>query len=101
MGDPERNESALRRVFGRVYAHKENIPAHTMVTQVHSPDDEYLTFRGAENFHEFLNRGLLVSDKTETEPEFHDLKNLQPKTLIRILGLKHPALKHSVSFTKR
>lgn len=101
MGSPERNEAVLREIFERVYANKERIPSHTMVTQVHSPNDEYLTFRGAEKFHEFLSRGLLVSDETETEPEFHDLKALKPQTLIRLLALKYPTSKHSVTFSKK
>lgn len=101
MGSPERNEVALRKIFECVYASKDTISPHTMVTQVHSPLDEYLTFRGAEKFHEFLNRGLLISDETETTPEFHDLKALQPQTLIRLLALEHPESKHSVVFSKK
>lgn len=101
MGSPIQNESALRKIFERVYTHKEIIPSHTMATQVHAPNDEYLTFKGAEKFHEFLNRGLLISDATQTQPEFHDLKNLQPETLVRLLALHYPKAKHSAVFSRQ
>lgn len=101
LGDPAKNEQQLRIIFERVYANRNTVPKNTMVTVVHSPNDEYLTIEGSEKLQEFLERGLHISDRTEFESEFHDLKNLQPQTLVRLLGMYYPKSKHSVEFNKK
>lgn len=98
MGDPEQSEKMIRGIFNEVY--KNGVPEHIMVTQVQSPHDEYVTESGAKKFQEFLGRGLRIIDETQFEDEFHDLKNLQPETLVRFLTMYYPKAKRSWAVRK-
>ncbi len=75
-----------------------------MVTQVNSPDDEYIPPSAAKKFHNFLGRGLKITDETQSQSdgsEFHDLKNLRPETLIRLLKMHYPKAKHSATMRSK
>jgi pimeloyl-ACP methyl ester carboxylesterase len=101
MEDTDTTIKSLPQVFDTVW--QNGVPDHIMVTQITSPKDEYITSAGAEKFQEFLGRGLNIIDQTQFEPEYHDLKNLRSKTLIRLLDPTHchPKTRHSVIVQRR
>lgn len=99
MGDPEANVALVNAIHERV--RREGLPEHVMVTLINSPDDEYIPLTGAKRFQDLLGRGLRVIDETQSEPEFHDLKNLQPETLLRLAEMHYPQAKHAVTFREK
>lgn len=99
MGDAEENTKLVQQIFDEV--HKNGIPDNIMVTQVNSPQDEYIPISSAKKFQDFLGRGLSIVDQTQFEADFHDLKNLQPETLLRLLKMHYPKSRHSVTVNQR
>lgn len=99
MGDAEENSRLTQQISAEIYKHK--IPDHIMVVQVNSPQDEYIPISWAKEFQDFLGRGLNITDKTQFETDFHDLKNLQPATLLRLLKIRQPKSRHTATVSKR
>lgn len=99
MGGPEKNIEQVKTLHDRVL--QDGLPEETMVTLVNAPQDEYLPLTGAEKFQDTLGRGLRIVDETESEPEFHNLKNLRPETLVRLAEMRYPKSKHTVSVRER
>ncbi len=99
LGDPKANEEAFYRIVEEVY--KGIIPEHIMMALVHSENDEYLKASGANRLFNHLGRGLNIDDKTQFEPEIHDLKNLRPETLLRLLEMYYPKARHRVALKAR
>lgn len=98
MGEAHKNVQTVEKMFKEIYNRGNKVlPDNTMLIQVNSPKDEFFDLKGAEKFKELLTRGLNITDETQTESEFHDLKNLQPKTLLRLLEMHYPKSKHDVS----
>ncbi|KKT35758.1 MAG: hypothetical protein UW24_C0004G0031 [Parcubacteria group bacterium GW2011_GWA2_44_12] len=101
MGDANTNVALVKRMFQQVYENPSAVPGSAMVVSVNPPDDEYVTLTGAENFQQVLKRGLVIDDRTQSKElyggDVHDLANLQPETLVRLLNMSYPKSKHTVS----
>ena len=98
MGDSGKNVELKKGVLKSIY--ESPIPENINLISVNSPKDEYVTVESAQEFRDFTGRGLGITDETQSEPEFHDLKNLQPKTLLRLLEIYHPKSKHAITVEK-
>ncbi len=96
MGDLAENVEEKKKVFERIYSHK--LPEHIQLSLITSDKDEYIPLSSAKDYQEYAGRGIRIIDKTEDTPDYHDLKNLQPETLLRVLSIYHPKSKHSVTF---
>ncbi|MDO8626567.1 MAG: hypothetical protein Q7K39_03910 [Candidatus Magasanikbacteria bacterium] len=112
IGDPKANMEAFYRIVEEIYQREieipvrargklPEIPEHIMMTLVHGEGDEYLKASGEERLFTHLNRGLNINDKTQFEPEIHDLKNLRPETLLRLLAMHYPKAKHRATVSAR
>ncbi len=99
MGDAEENTRLTQQILKEV--HGSGIPENIMVVQVNSPQDEYIPISWAKQFQGFLGRGLNITDQTQFETEFHDLKNLQPGTLLRLLKMHYPKSKHTIKISQQ
>lgn len=99
LGDSAENVKRTQRMFGAIAHH--GIPEHVMVTLVNAPEDEFLTLAGAEKFQQSLGRGLRIIDRTQEEPDFHDLKNLQPSTLLRLIAMRYPKSRHTATVRRQ
>ncbi|MFA6963094.1 MAG: alpha/beta fold hydrolase [Patescibacteria group bacterium] len=95
MGDAGHNVELAKSVLERIYSHP--LPEHIQVNLITSPKDEYVTPDQAGGYHDFIGRGLRVRDKTQDRPDYHDLKNLTPETLIRLIEIYHPESTHNVT----
>ncbi len=94
MGDPAENVKQVQAIFASVADH--GIPEHIMPILVNSPKDEYIPISGAQKFHEMIGRGLQIVDQTQYEERYHDLRNLQPETLLKLLSMHYPKSKHTI-----
>lgn len=98
MIDASRNVESKKRVLRSIYESRFSESINFVL--VNTPKDEYVTVESSQQFRDFIGRGLRIIDETEREPDFHDLKNLQPQTLIRLLEIYHPKSKHTVTVRK-
>ncbi|MBI4093055.1 MAG: hypothetical protein HY420_03985 [Candidatus Kerfeldbacteria bacterium] len=100
MGDPKLNAELLERDIAATLYH-EGLPDHTQVVTVNAPQDEFFTLDTARRLQEFLGRGVRITDETQSEPDYHDLKNFRPETLVRMLTMYAPSRKHSAAVSRR
>ena len=103
MGDANTNVALVRRMFQTVYENRSAVPENTMVVSVVPQGDEYVTLKGADRFQEYFQRGLVIDDKTQSTKyggEKHDLANLQPDTLLRLIKMQYPKSKHKISVVR-
>lgn len=106
MGDAGENVKLKKRVLQSI--HESPLSENINSVFVNSPKDEYVTVESSEEFRDSAlgGRGLRIIDETQSEAtkaaktEFHDLTNLQPKTLLRLLQIYHPKAKHTVTVRK-
>lgn len=100
MGDPAKNVELKKDVLKSI--HRLSLPENINFVFVNTPKDEYVTVESSEEFRGSASggRGLRIIDETQSEPEFHDLKNLRPRTLSRLLEIYHPKSKHLVTVKK-
>lgn len=100
MGDPKQNAELLEHeIIPTLY--REGLPDQTQVVTVNSPQDEFFTLDTARRFQEFLERGVRITDETQFKPDFHDLNNLRPETLSRMLSMYAPSRKHAAIVSRR
>jgi hypothetical protein len=99
LGDLDKNVELQKRVLKKIYGSA--LPKNIQLTLVNSPKDEYIPVESSQEYRDFVGRGLGITDETQTEADFHDLKNLQPKTLLRLLEMHHPKRKHMVTVKKQ
>ncbi|MBI3336382.1 hypothetical protein HYZ98_02330 [Candidatus Peregrinibacteria bacterium] len=99
LTDPAKNIQILQDMFKRVY--QSHLPPNTMLIQVSTPRDEFIHPDAARRYQEHLGRGLIIMDETQTEKNYHHLKNLRADTLLRLLKTYHPDAKHTVTVRRR
>ena len=98
MGDSDENVKLKKEILQTIYRSK--FPENINLVLVNSPKDEYVDMESSREFRDLVGRGLRIIDETQSKPDFHDLKNLQPKTLLRLLNIYHPKRKHTVTVKK-
>jgi len=98
LGDLDRNVELQKQVLDLIYNSK--IPENINIVLVNSPKDEVIPIETPKQFHDFAGRGLRITDESQFEEPFHDLKNLRPETLSRLLKIYHPKRKHTITVRK-
>ncbi|NQU77881.1 alpha/beta fold hydrolase, partial [Candidatus Falkowbacteria bacterium] len=99
MGDPAENARLKQTILNSNY--ESDFPENINLLMVNSPEDEILPVESAIQFRDYVERGVVFVDETETEEDFHDLNALTPQTLKRMLQIYHPKAKHTVPLTKK
>ena len=106
LGDLEKNVELQKNIFTSI--HNSSLPENINIVLVSSPKDEYIPLESAKQYQEKNARGLRIVDNTQykedeskPKPDIHDLPNLYPSTLLRLLKIYHPKRKHSPTFEKR
>lgn len=99
LGDADKNVELQKEIFDSIY--NSSIADNINVVLVNSPKDEVIPLETSNQYQKLIGRGLRIVDETQFETDFHDLKNLQPQTLLRLLNIYHPKSKHTATFRKK
>ncbi len=98
LGSIDKNIELQKNTLAALY--KSPLPGNINLVLVNCPKDEFIPIESSKEYREFIGRGLGVTDKTQNVADFHDLKNLQAKTLVRLLEIHRPKSKHTVTVKK-
>ncbi len=98
IGEAEDNVQAVKRMISEIEARGKNaLPDQVMVTQLHSPQDEFFMSEGPKHFRDkVLGRGAVIRDDTqassgaaEYDDPAHGLREMKTAQLLRMLQSSH------------